>query len=243
MASDALAQGFSELMWIDSDIVFDPDDVERLRSHNQPFTCGLYTKKGPREFACEFLPTTPAIRLGKHGGLTELRYCGFGFAHTRKEIYTTIHQRLNLPICNRRFGTPLVPFFEPMVVPDRGGPWSISEDYAFCERARRVGFPVMADTTIRLWHVGSYRYSWEDAGSGKERFASYVFALSDTTAGEPVPPAAPALPPPTEGYTQDWFASNIPVLERLLGPLKGQPIHALEIGVFEGRSTVWFLEI
>ena len=34
MASDALGQGFAELMWIDSDIVFEPDAVERLRSHN-----------------------------------------------------------------------------------------------------------------------------------------------------------------------------------------------------------------
>ena len=52
-----------------------------------------------------------------------------------------------------------MPFFEPMVVRDRGGPWSISEDYAFCERARRAGFPVQADATIRLWHVGLYRFS------------------------------------------------------------------------------------
>lgn len=37
MATDALAQGFDELVWIDSDVVFNPDDVERLRSHNLPF--------------------------------------------------------------------------------------------------------------------------------------------------------------------------------------------------------------
>jgi len=36
MASDALAQGFDELMWIDSDIVFDPDDVDKLRRHDLP---------------------------------------------------------------------------------------------------------------------------------------------------------------------------------------------------------------
>lgn len=30
MATDAFAQGFAETMWIDSDIAFSPDDVDRL---------------------------------------------------------------------------------------------------------------------------------------------------------------------------------------------------------------------
>ena len=42
MASDALAQGFDELFWIDSDIVFQPDDVDKIRQHKHPFVCGLY---------------------------------------------------------------------------------------------------------------------------------------------------------------------------------------------------------
>src|SRR5580700_5295660 len=58
MATDALSQGFAELMWIDSDIVFDPNDVEILRAHILPITVGMCAKKGPRQFACEFLPNT-----------------------------------------------------------------------------------------------------------------------------------------------------------------------------------------
>jgi hypothetical protein len=80
----------------------------------------------------------------------------------------------------------LVPYFQPMVVeePARGasGPhsyWSLPEDYSFCERSRQAGFAVMADTRIRLWHVGSYRFGWEDAGASKERYASYRFHLTD----------------------------------------------------------------
>jgi hypothetical protein len=177
MATDALAQGFSELMWIDSDVVFDPNDVERLRSHSLPFTCGIYPKKGPRQFACEFLPDTHSIRFGRHGELVEIRYCGFGFTHTRREVYEKTSQVMELPVCNRRFGSLLVPYFAPMVVEEPSGLWAISEDYAFCERARQSGFQVVADTTIRLWHVGSYRYGWEDAGTPKERYPDYTFHL------------------------------------------------------------------
>ena len=43
MASDALAQGFDELMWIDADIVFAADDVDKLRRHDLPLVCGIYT--------------------------------------------------------------------------------------------------------------------------------------------------------------------------------------------------------
>ena len=175
MATDAIAAGFAEMMWIDSDIAFDPDDVARLRGHNLPIACGLYPKKGPRQFACEFLPGTPAVQFGRGGGLLEIRYCGFGFTLVRREVFQILHRQLNLPIANRRFPSPLIPFFEPMVVPDPGGAWSLQEDYAFCERARRCGVRVVADTAIRLWHVGSYRYGWEDAGREPERYADYTF--------------------------------------------------------------------
>ncbi len=37
LATDALAEGFEELMWIDSDIAFEPQSVDRLRAHGLPF--------------------------------------------------------------------------------------------------------------------------------------------------------------------------------------------------------------
>ena len=44
-------------------------------------------------------------------------------------------------------------------------PWYLAEDFAFCERARQCGYTILADTTIRLGHIGSCEYSWEEAGS------------------------------------------------------------------------------
>jgi hypothetical protein len=177
MATNALAQGFDELMWIDSDVVFNPDDVERLRAHNLPIVCGIYAKKSRREFACSFLPEMTHVQFGSGGGLTEIRYAGFGFVYSRREVYERIQERMRLPLCNQRFGSLLVPYFAPLVVKDGDGAWYLSEDYGFCERARQCGFRIMADTTIRLWHVGSYRFGWEDAGSDKQRFADYTFQV------------------------------------------------------------------
>lgn len=41
IGSDALADGFHETLWIDSDVGFDPNDIEKVRKHGLPITCGV----------------------------------------------------------------------------------------------------------------------------------------------------------------------------------------------------------
>ncbi len=44
-------------------------------------------------------------------------------------------------------------------------------------------------------------------------------------------------------FSTDWFHHNIPHWEQWLGSLRGKPgLRALEIGSFEGRSTIWLCE-
>jgi hypothetical protein len=167
-------------MWIDADVAFDPADVDRVRAHALPLVCGLYPKKGRRQLAAVFLPGTRALRFGTGGGLVEILYGGFGFTLTRRAVFDAIREKFALPECNTRFAAALVPYFQPMVVPD--GPRAsryLAEDMAFCHRAREAGVAVIADTSIRLWHVGSYRYGWEDAGSDPTRYTDYTFHLRD----------------------------------------------------------------
>ena len=54
----------------------------------------------------------------------------------------------------------------------------LTNDFAFCHRARQAGLKIIADTTIRLWHVGTYGYGWEDAGNDPERFDTFEFRVS-----------------------------------------------------------------
>ena len=52
----------------------------------------------------------------------EILYAATGFLHVRREVYLTIQQKLDLPVCNERYGRPSIPFFQPMVHPiDRTG--------------------------------------------------------------------------------------------------------------------------
>ena len=43
-------------------------------------------------------------------------------------------------------------------------------------------------------------------------------------------------------FTTDWFSHNIPGLDRLMGMMQGHKRRFLEIGAFEGRSTLWFYD-
>lgn len=178
MATDALAAGFAELLWVDSDIAFHPDDVDRLRGRGLPLVAGLYPKKGKRELAASFLPETKTLTLGDGGGPVEVRYVGLGFCLTRRAVYAAVERHHRLPVCNEQFGSPLVPYFAPLAADDGDGWWYLAEDYAFCHRARQAGVPVLVDTRIRLMHLGSYPYAWEDAGRERTLHRTFVFRLT-----------------------------------------------------------------
>jgi hypothetical protein len=174
MATDALLQGFEETMWVDADMDFDPAAVDQLRAHGLPLSCGIYPQKGRRALTCHIMPGTPKLVFGRAGGLIEVLYGATGFMHVRREVYLKIQHQLSLPLANERFGSPMIPFFYPMLHPTEDGTWYLAEDFAFCQRARQCGFKIIADSSIRLWHIGTYTYGWEDSGIERERNATFT---------------------------------------------------------------------
>src|SRR4051794_40823024 len=177
LAAEALADGFEELMWIDSDIAFEPSSVQRLRGHGLPVVCGLYPKKVEKEWSCQFLPGQAAITMGKGGGLVEILYAAAGFLLVRRGVFDEIRRQQQLPECHWRSGRPTIPFFLPLVVASGGVHSYLGEDFAFCERVRRCGLRIFADTSIRLQHIGMYGYGWEDVGGGVTRYSSYAMRI------------------------------------------------------------------
>ena len=178
LATRVLSEGYDELMWIDSDIKFDPDAVGRLRDHDLPIVAGIYAKKGAQDLAVHLEPGTTQLQMGEGGGLVGVRYVGAGFVCTQRIVYEDIQRTFSLPACNTRFAAPAVPYFLPMVISDGPSYWYLGEDYAFCERARQAGHKVVVDTTIRLGHVGHYTYGWEDAGQAIPRAPGATFKLT-----------------------------------------------------------------
>jgi hypothetical protein len=193
MASDALHDRFDEMMWIDTDIGFEAADVDKLRAHRLPLVAGLYPQPGGRSLACELLDETREVVFGEEGGLLEVKYVAAGFMLVRRKVFETVRDKLQLPLCNTRFGSKGVwPFFLPLTIEDESAGATtngnsgasqvrhryLTDDFAFCHRVRQAGFKVMVDTSIRLWRTGSYGYGWEEAGQDVERFDTYRFEVS-----------------------------------------------------------------
>lgn len=173
-ASAALHDGFEDLFWIDSDIGFEADDVERLLAADTSLVCGIYPKRGVPELACHVLPGTKELVFGEGGGLTPILYAGMGFLRSRRDAFEAVRVASKLPECRMGEGEPFHPYFMPMVRDGEGGgpSWYLAEDYAFCERALRAGHRLLADTRVRLHHVGRYGYTWEDAMGPRTRYAT-----------------------------------------------------------------------
>jgi len=182
MATEALAEGFDELMWIDADTEFHPEAVNHLRAYQLPIVGGICAIKNERRLACTTMDGDSEIVFGEQGALKELTFLGTGFLLTRREVYEKIQKSFELPVCiGGKHG--LIPFFMPMVVPEprTGRLQYLSEGYSFCERARQCGFKIMADTRIRVGHIGRKSYFWEEAGSPVVRYKTFRYRVDSAT--------------------------------------------------------------
>jgi predicted O-methyltransferase YrrM len=224
MATEALMDGFEETMWVDADIGFEPDDVDRLRSHNLPFCVGLYVQKGPKRFAGMFPADTGKVKFGKGGTLIRMDYVGFGFTYVRAEVYRAIEQALPLgerSVMGGYQGKMVTPYFRPLIAAHKDGPTYLSEDYSYTLRARESGFVPMADTTIRLEHIGRKKYTWDDLTYTPERLESLEIELGATDW---------KFPTDVRGWLTDEEGAGLAMLAR------GKDV--LEVGSYCGRSSI-----
>ena len=182
MAYEALTEGFSELFWIDSRVVFHPDAVNQLRTHGLPLVSCAVPRTATKGFELDFLDEPEVVTFGEDGGLVEVLRTGCSFLYTHRQVYEKIYQQLELPLCNQQMaqGLGFLPFFQPMVCDsDSNIPLYLAEDFAFSERARKCGIPIIVDTSIRVGHVGTYPYMWEDIAMARQFSKSFSWNVGE----------------------------------------------------------------
>lgn len=175
MASQALAEGREAVLFVDSDVLFNPADAIRLLLRPEPIVAGVYAQKRYGKVNVDTFPETREIGFGTEGRDYEVKGVGAGFLRIRSEAFIRIAEHHDLPTCTAT-GTGVIPFFLPFVAtdPDSGHVVYFCEDMAFCRRAREAGIPVIADTRVNLYHLGLYPYSFVEASKTKPERMSGV---------------------------------------------------------------------
>lgn len=152
----AVNEGATHLMMIDSDMVFAPDAIDHLVDQEKDIIGGLYFgRMHPKSLAFHINPdgTVRNIDPKKETGIFEVDFVGTGFLLMNINVFKTIDP----------------PWFKFSYEPEAFGinptgnvAPALGEDAYFCLNAKKHGFKVWCDSTIELGHVGHHTYYRED---------------------------------------------------------------------------------
>lgn len=159
-----LASDCTDLLFIDSDIVFEPEQVDRLLSRDADVVGGLYAKKrpGPPAWVINAYATP---FLARADGLQRVAYMGTGFLRVRRSVFERMIARYGAAIAytpDSDAGDPRPPRHNLWPIglydyPD-GSRRMLTEDWFFCQRCAELGIEVWADPSVQLKHVGQVAF-------------------------------------------------------------------------------------
>jgi hypothetical protein len=179
MASLMLQEQREAILFIDSDMLFNPQDVAYILQRPEPVVGGLYSQKGFGKINANLPESYTMVSVGQQGGDYQANGIGGGFLRIRCEVLRRLIDELKLPECKYQHGT-LWPFFQPFCRQCEDGTWSyLGEDYAFCDRCTQAGVNLIVDTRIRLYHIGRFHYGCDQVGFG-ERPQNLTFHHAQT---------------------------------------------------------------
>lgn len=137
LANKAIQEGYTHLLFLDSDMVFDETIVETLMFSGKDFVCGAFQSRRKPYGSCVFKSLVPAERV-KDYGMAPFRVKGCGMACTMisTEVLKNVRQK---------FGN----CFDPAVYEGV----TMGEDTAFCWRADKTGAEIWCEPTARVGHI------------------------------------------------------------------------------------------
>lgn len=179
IANEFLRQeGYSHLLFIDSDIGFSPSSVLRFIRADKDVVCGIYPIKGlhvdrlrnvdrsvpdAEATAAALMYTVKIAPDSKiEDGFVRVTYGSTGFMLIKREVLL----RMKEAYPELRYTNAFVPagqgrencaFFDTAIDAERGE--YLPEDYAFCQRWTALGGEVHADLSSNFTHVGQYVYA------------------------------------------------------------------------------------
>lgn len=151
LAGQGVTGGYDRILWLDSDMVFEPDLLVKLSAdmdEGREFVSGIYFKRKP--------PFSPVIYKGlqyshdtethelsckvdtyadyPQDSIFTIAACGFGGVMMTTDLINRV---------GKKFGFPFSPIM------------GMGEDLSFCYRVGSLGVEMYCDSRIKMGHIGS----------------------------------------------------------------------------------------
>jgi hypothetical protein len=160
LVKDMLESDCTDLLFIDSDINFEPEDVYRLMAWTSDPKKGIVggvprTRSDNKVYIASLDYDDDSQLTMNSMGLVRARRLATAFMMVRREVFTTlVDAHPEWSYYDQRTDRTLSAVFD-FKLTDEG---YMGEDYLFCDRAREHGFEVWVDPTIKLGHMGVQEY-------------------------------------------------------------------------------------
>ena len=175
-ACEFIKSDCTHLMFIDSDIVFNPQDVVKFLQSGKDVMCGVYPHKTlnfnqMQNEMCnsnnlkELIEKSASYSINKHlytDKIVKSQFGQTGFMMISKTVFTNILEKNENDITyinDIKIYEPysldnniLYDFFQVGVTEKK----YLSEDYGFCALATKCNIDIFLDTSIKLTHIGQF---------------------------------------------------------------------------------------
>lgn len=140
---------YDKILWIDSDIAFNPEDAMKLIYSDKDIISGAYL------LASGEVTAYPKMLEGGYtfdqvkemNELVQIDGCGFGFLAVKFGVFESLTR----------------PWFQSAMVTTKDGfsfPM-MGEDLSWCKRVKDNGFEIWFDPTVRVTHHKMMKLTWE----------------------------------------------------------------------------------
>lgn len=156
LAQKAMNEGFDRILWLDSDMVFEPDLMQKLSARLDTgieFVSGLYFKRrepvapvifktcGSYERKGQLIPFASSYNDYPEDKLFQIAAAGFGGCMMTVDLVREVWEKFGYP-------------FSPIL--------GFGEDLSFCCRVSRLGKQMYCDSSVKMGHVGYKTYDESD---------------------------------------------------------------------------------
>lgn len=148
----AIENGFDNVLWLDSDMLFPPNTLTKLEAYNMDMVTGLYVKRHEpvepvlydiidqpmRQKNGRLEGTISVYKNYPEDSFFPVAGCGFGCVLTSTKLLKHVWDE---------FGPAFTPY-----------PWA-GEDISFCHRVNQLGYQIYCDSSVSCGHIGTFVYT------------------------------------------------------------------------------------